>query len=306
MHELSDPAGVVLEALRVGSTVTVGFVNHGFWKNRLNALFRGRKIRNAVYTTPWHQSQPTNPLAIADFEEFCREKDIRIARRAHLLGDWRTALPRPAEPSRRVRPLRPRAGLTRREARRLQEAYAVAPVHRVEPVRLQVAELPLEGVSPAAHLDHEDTPRFQAPGRLADQPADEVEPIRAPVESEARLAPEFPGEGVDMRRGLVGRVAQDHGVAARRRRVHEVALSRRARAADSRCLPHVTAGDLEGVRREAVEPRPTDASPVVAREEDGEAARARAHVDDAAHLGGVGEPRVRPASGGSRRSSCAG
>jgi methionine biosynthesis protein MetW len=93
VHELSDPAGVVLEALRVGSTVTVGFVNHGFWKNRLNALFRGRKIQNAVYTTPWHQSQPANPLTIADFEDFCREKSIRVSRRAHLLGDWRTPCP---------------------------------------------------------------------------------------------------------------------------------------------------------------------------------------------------------------------
>ncbi len=90
VHELHDPAGVVLEALRVGSTVTVGFVNHGFWKNRLGALFGGRKVRNAVYTTVWHESRPANPLSIADFEDFCREKSIRIARRAHLLGDWRT------------------------------------------------------------------------------------------------------------------------------------------------------------------------------------------------------------------------
>jgi methionine biosynthesis protein MetW len=90
VHELNDPAGVILEALRVGSTVTVGFVNHGFWKNRLGALLRGRKVLNAVYTTAWHESRPANPLSIADFEDFCRAKSIRIARRAHLLGDWRT------------------------------------------------------------------------------------------------------------------------------------------------------------------------------------------------------------------------
>jgi methionine biosynthesis protein MetW len=92
-HELNDPAGVILEALRVGSAVTVGFVNHGFWKNRLNVLFRGRKVRNVVYTTPWHESRPANPLTIADFEDFCREKSIRVARRALLLGDWRTPCP---------------------------------------------------------------------------------------------------------------------------------------------------------------------------------------------------------------------
>jgi len=89
-HELDDPAGVILEALRVGTAVTVGFVNHGFWKNRVDELFRGRKVRNAVYTTAWHESRPANPLSVADFEDFCRLKSIRVARRAHLLGDWRT------------------------------------------------------------------------------------------------------------------------------------------------------------------------------------------------------------------------
>ena len=90
VHELNDPAGVILEALRVGSAVTVGFVNHGFWKNRLDALLRGRKVRNAVYTTAWHESRPANPLSLADFEDFCSARSLRVARRAHLLGDWRT------------------------------------------------------------------------------------------------------------------------------------------------------------------------------------------------------------------------
>jgi methionine biosynthesis protein MetW len=90
VHELDDPAGVVLEALRAGVTVTVGFVNNGFWKNRLGSLLHGRKVRNAVYTTAWHESRPANHLTIADFEDFCREKGIRVSRRAHLLGDWRT------------------------------------------------------------------------------------------------------------------------------------------------------------------------------------------------------------------------
>jgi methionine biosynthesis protein MetW len=92
-QELNDPSDVILEALRVGRALTVGFVNHGFWKNRFDGLFRGRKPRNAVYTTPWHESRPANPLTIADFEDFCRARQIRIARRVHLLGDWRTRCP---------------------------------------------------------------------------------------------------------------------------------------------------------------------------------------------------------------------
>lgn len=90
VQELADPTAVIFEALRVGRTLTVGFVNHGYWKNRVNTLLQGRKIRNAVYTTEWFESRPANPVTIADFEHFCDVKGIRIARRAHLAGNWHT------------------------------------------------------------------------------------------------------------------------------------------------------------------------------------------------------------------------
>ena len=90
MQELGDPTGVILEALRVGRSLTVGFVNHGYWKNRVDALLRGRKVRNEVYTTEWFESRPSNPVTIADFEHFCAAQGITITRRAHLLGNWRT------------------------------------------------------------------------------------------------------------------------------------------------------------------------------------------------------------------------
>jgi methionine biosynthesis protein MetW len=88
VQELADPTSVILEALRAGRALTVGFVNHGFWKNRINTLVQGRKIRNEVYKTEWFESRPANPLTIADFEHFCEVKGIRIARRAHLAGNW--------------------------------------------------------------------------------------------------------------------------------------------------------------------------------------------------------------------------
>jgi methionine biosynthesis protein MetW len=90
VHELADPTAVILEALRVGQAVTIGFVNHGFWKNRLNTLAQGRKIRNEVYTTEWFESRPANPVTIADFEHFCAAKGIRVTRRVHLAGNWRS------------------------------------------------------------------------------------------------------------------------------------------------------------------------------------------------------------------------
>ena len=93
VQELDDPTGVILDALRVGRAVTVGFVNHGFWKNRVDALLRGRKVRNEVYTTEWFESRPANPVTIADFEHFCAAKGIRIARHAHLAGNLHTPCP---------------------------------------------------------------------------------------------------------------------------------------------------------------------------------------------------------------------
>lgn len=89
LEELPDPGAIIEQALRIGKTVTVGFVNHGYWKNRAAALL-GRKPRNPVYTTAWFESRPANPATIADFEDFCALRQLKIARRAHLGGDWKT------------------------------------------------------------------------------------------------------------------------------------------------------------------------------------------------------------------------
>ncbi len=90
LEELAAPGEIIREALRVSRTLTVGFVNHGYWKNRLDALLRGRKPLNAVYTTEWFESRPTNPVSIADFEFFCARENLRIAHRVFLRGDWKT------------------------------------------------------------------------------------------------------------------------------------------------------------------------------------------------------------------------
>ena len=87
VQELDEPRTVILEALRVGRALTVGFVNHGYWKNRVDTFLRGRKVRNDVYTTEWFESRPSNPVTIADFEHFCEVEGIRITRRVHLRGN---------------------------------------------------------------------------------------------------------------------------------------------------------------------------------------------------------------------------
>ncbi|RRJ96443.1 methyltransferase domain-containing protein [Opitutaceae bacterium TAV4] len=90
LEELPVPGQAIAEGLRVARNVTVGFVNHAYWKNRIDGALRGRKPCNAVYTTTWYESRPTNPVTIYDFEQFCARKRIHIVRHAHLRGDWKT------------------------------------------------------------------------------------------------------------------------------------------------------------------------------------------------------------------------
>ena len=90
LEELVHPAAVIAEALRVGRCLTIGFINHGFWKNRVAAFFHGRKPHNEVYPVGWAEARPANPVTIADFELFCAEARLVVRRKMHLRGDWRT------------------------------------------------------------------------------------------------------------------------------------------------------------------------------------------------------------------------
>lgn len=90
LEELQNPELVIEEALRVGKSLAVGFVNHGYWKNRLATLVGGMKPINEVYTTRWHESRPTNPLSINDFLQFCERKGIRHEKQVLLRGDWKS------------------------------------------------------------------------------------------------------------------------------------------------------------------------------------------------------------------------
>lgn len=90
LQELSNPSEVVLEALRVGKRVAVAFVNHGHWRNRVSMLRYGHRLRTGQNPNPWYHSEPTNPLSVADFEDFCAHYGIVIGRRIFLGSDLKT------------------------------------------------------------------------------------------------------------------------------------------------------------------------------------------------------------------------
>lgn len=90
IEQLDDPDAVIAEGLRVGRRVTVGFVNRGFWVNRMNAFLKGCHTINEVYTKPWYESAPSNQFSITEFESFCNARKIIIENRVCLAGDWRS------------------------------------------------------------------------------------------------------------------------------------------------------------------------------------------------------------------------
>lgn len=90
VQELEHPARVIRESLRVGRQLAVGFVNYGYWRNRLSHLRHGHRIHNEVFSHRWEEDRPTNPVTIGQFEHFCRRENFRILRRVWLRGDWRT------------------------------------------------------------------------------------------------------------------------------------------------------------------------------------------------------------------------
>ena len=89
VEHLQQPGKTIEEALRVGSRVTVGFVNHGFWVNRMNYFLKGNRTVNDVYPDPWYESAPVTLFSLSNFEDFCRNKGIRIHERVCLDANWK-------------------------------------------------------------------------------------------------------------------------------------------------------------------------------------------------------------------------
>ena len=94
LQELDNPSEVIEEALRVSKRLTIGFVNFGYWKNRISMLSMGRRLENEVYPFPWAQARRTNPLSVRQFEDYCVAEGYQIDRKVFLRGDWKSEVKR--------------------------------------------------------------------------------------------------------------------------------------------------------------------------------------------------------------------
>ena len=87
---IDEPGRVIQEALSVGSSVLVGAVNRGYWRNRISFLLHGKTKRNDVYPLWWEESPLSNHLSVGELHAFASRNGIEVRRLVYLKGDWNT------------------------------------------------------------------------------------------------------------------------------------------------------------------------------------------------------------------------
>ena len=83
LQAMKNSEVIMREMLRVGREGIVTFPNFGYWKNRLDVL-KGRMPVSETLPYEWFDTPNVHLCAIADFERFCEERDIRIVERKVL------------------------------------------------------------------------------------------------------------------------------------------------------------------------------------------------------------------------------
>ena len=85
LQAVYDVEGVINDMLRVGRTCIVSFPNMAFRTLRRMLAEDGRAPKSAgLLRYEWHNTPNIRFLSIADFEEFCRQKNIRVHRHITL------------------------------------------------------------------------------------------------------------------------------------------------------------------------------------------------------------------------------
>ena len=85
LQAVQDVEGVIADMLRVGRLCIVSFPNFGFHKLRRMLAEEGRSPKSAgVLHHEWYNTPNIRYFTIADFDDFCRQKNIQVHRRIAL------------------------------------------------------------------------------------------------------------------------------------------------------------------------------------------------------------------------------
>jgi methionine biosynthesis protein MetW len=83
-QQVKKPDAVLMEALRVGKEVIVGFPNFTHYSARIQIFFRGRTPVTPSLPYEWHDTPNLHFLSISDFVAYCRKKNIVIEKAAFV------------------------------------------------------------------------------------------------------------------------------------------------------------------------------------------------------------------------------
>jgi len=78
MHQLAHPDRLIADILRIGRRAVVSFPNFGHVVLRLQLLLRGRMPKSRTLPFEWYGTPNIHMSTIADFEEFCLRRGVRI------------------------------------------------------------------------------------------------------------------------------------------------------------------------------------------------------------------------------------
>jgi methionine biosynthesis protein MetW len=83
-QQVIKPDFVLTEALRVGHKTIVGFPNFCYLADRLQIFFRGRVPVTKSLPYEWYDTPNLHFLSIADFQAYCKKREITIEDAAYI------------------------------------------------------------------------------------------------------------------------------------------------------------------------------------------------------------------------------
>ena len=85
---IENPNVVINKMFSVSKKIIVSFRNYGYFGNRIQFLFTGKKPINEAFPYQWYDTPNIHPTSVNDFEEFCQMNQIKIVKKTYLRGDW--------------------------------------------------------------------------------------------------------------------------------------------------------------------------------------------------------------------------
>ncbi|MGB2600551.1 MAG: methionine biosynthesis protein MetW [Candidatus Omnitrophota bacterium] len=84
MQQVYRPKEAIMEALRIGKEVIIGFPNFCYLGARLQIFFTGHVPVTPSLPYSWYDTPNLHFLSIKDFIEFCKDQDITIEKSVFL------------------------------------------------------------------------------------------------------------------------------------------------------------------------------------------------------------------------------